>query len=363
MTETILVVDDDPFMFEYIQAVVENAYELRHCVNGASCLQMISEIRPALVLLDVHMPDMNGYEVCRQLREDSNFDDLAVVFISAACAAEDRLAAYDAGANDYLTKPIAPKELLHKVAAAISSRQEMQQLRANSAEAFSVAMSAMSDASAFGRILTLFRMMFSATSQEAIGQQLLDTLLEMDAQATVQIRGKKQTFTRDTQGRSSPMEEVMLRNMSNSANRISEFGQRMAFVYGPVSLLIKNAPADEGARGRLRDYGAFMAEGASERVTAMERASLEDLLRHAEETLGTIASEYQLQQTTMVNAFNVMLEDFQNALLHTGLTAKQEDEMISIVQTAMLHARDTQARGLAIDQHLKSLKQRFDEHR
>lgn len=363
MNETVLIVDDDPFMFEYIHAVLGASYQLSHCIDGATCLQQITDIRPALVLLDVNMPDMNGYEVCRTLREDSNFDDLAVVFISAACETEDRLAAYDAGANDYLTKPIPPRELQHKVAAAISSRLEMRQLRANSAEAFSVAMSAMSDASAFGRILTLFRTLFSSTSHEQVGQQLLDTLQEMDAQATVQIRGKKQTFTRDTQGRSSPMEEVMLRNMSNSASRISEFGQRMAFVYGPVSLLIKNAPQDEVARGRLRDYGAFMAEGASERVTAMERASLEHLMHYAEETLATIAREYQLQQTVMIDAFNVMLEDFQTALLHTGLTAKQEDEMISIVQTAMLHARDTQERGLAIDQHLKSLKQRFDENR
>lgn len=363
MAEAILVVDDDPFMFEYIKAVLGTSYELHHSTDGSSCLQMISEIKPELLLLDARMPGIDGFEVCKTLREDPGFDDLAVVFISASCEAEDRLKAYDVGANDYLTKPIAPKELQHKVAAAIQSRQELRQLRLSNAEAFNVAMSAMSDASAFGKILGLFRDMFTASSYEQLGELLLSTLRDMDCQATVQLRARKDTFTCDTSGRRSAMEEVMLRNMSATSARISEFGQRMVFVFGPVSILIKNAPDDDGARGRLRDYAAFIAEGACERVKAMDRASLEELMAFAEETFSTIQHEYQAQQTTMINAFNVMLEDFQGALLHTGLTAKQEDEMIGIVQTAMLHARDTQQLGQVIEGRLQLLKQRFEEHR
>lgn len=361
--QSILVVDDDPFMFEYIKAVLGDRYTLHHSADGAHCLQVISEIQPALVLLDARMPGMDGFEVCRSLREDSNFDDLAVVFISASCEAEDRLRAYDVGANDYLTKPIAPKELVHKVASAISSRQEIRELRASNLEAFSVAMTAMTDAGTIGRILNLFREMFAAESFQQIGRQILAMLSEMNIQATVQIRGRKEVFTEDTTGRQSAMEAVMLRDMSKSSQRISEFGSRLSVVYGPVSLLVRNAPDGEAERGRLRDYAAYIVEGAAERVKSMDGASLEALVDHTEKVLNTIAADYGRQQTTMINAFNLMLEDFQHALLHTGLSAQQEDELITIVQTAMLHARDTQALGQAIDKHIQDLKQRFAAER
>ena len=359
MAETVLVVDDDPFMYEYFKAVLGSDYRVLHAADGSVCLQTISDLHPDVVLLDVHMPGMDGYEVCRAVREDAAFDDLAIVFVSARCEPEDRLHAYDAGANYFLTKPVAPAELQHRVAAVLKSRAETRQLKASAAEAFSVAMSAMGDAAVFGQIVSMFRALFAARNEEEIMQAVLPVLKDSSLQATVQIRQKHHTYTRDVDGRSSSMEEVMLKHMSTVDSRISEFGARMVFVYEPVSILVKNAPQDEAQRGKLRDYLAFVAEGAAERVKSLVAASSKALLEHTEEVLRKIESEYRAQQTATNTAFSVMMQEFEDALLYLGLHANQEESLIGILQTAMLHARDSQTHGLQIDAYLQELMQRF----
>ncbi len=112
----ILVVDDDEAFRSFVSELFESiGYRVRQLASGAAVLPAVAEERPAAVLLDVQLPGLNGYEVCRELRERYG-DSLAIVFISGErTAALDRVGGLLLGADDYLNKPVDPAELITRV--------------------------------------------------------------------------------------------------------------------------------------------------------------------------------------------------------------------------------------------------------
>ncbi len=114
----ILLVDDEPDILEILEYNISNeGYQVKRAKNGLEALKKASEWKPHLVLLDVMMPEMDGIETCEQLRKDANLADLIIVFLTARSEDYSQVAGLDAGADDYITKPIKPKVLLSKIKA------------------------------------------------------------------------------------------------------------------------------------------------------------------------------------------------------------------------------------------------------
>ncbi|MCI8910431.1 MAG: response regulator transcription factor [Oscillibacter sp.] len=115
--EKILVVEDEKSISHFISTVLNNnGYEAMQARTGSQALSMISSHCPDLIILDLGLPDMDGLEILRQLREWSS---LPVVVVSARSHERDKVTALDAGADDYLTKPFGTDELLARVRTAI----------------------------------------------------------------------------------------------------------------------------------------------------------------------------------------------------------------------------------------------------
>lgn len=112
----ILVVDDDEGFRSYLVAVLESAgYRTRHVATGSDAVEAAAGERPAAVLLDIHLPGLSGYEVCRRLR-DLYADSVAIVFLSGARTESlDRAAGFLLGADEYLVKPVDAGELVARV--------------------------------------------------------------------------------------------------------------------------------------------------------------------------------------------------------------------------------------------------------
>ena len=115
--EKILVVEDEKSIAHFISTVLNNnGYEAMQAVSGTEALSMISSHCPDLIILDLGLPDMDGLEILRQLR---NWSSLPVVVVSARSHERDKVDALDLGADDYLTKPFGTDELLARVRTAI----------------------------------------------------------------------------------------------------------------------------------------------------------------------------------------------------------------------------------------------------
>ena len=114
--QTILVVDDAESITQFIQQMLEDrGYSATGCSNGAEALRLAVEIRPDLILLDIMMPDVDGYSICAQLKADSKTKDIPVIFLSALNSSFDKVKAFKCGAVDYVTKPVQNDELMARV--------------------------------------------------------------------------------------------------------------------------------------------------------------------------------------------------------------------------------------------------------
>jgi two-component system, sensor histidine kinase and response regulator len=113
--ERILVVDDDELNIQIFEEILGDDYCLRCVSDGASALTEALRFRPGLVLLDVMMPGLNGYETARSMRELPELRYVKIILVSAKAMLTDRLKGYEAGADDYITKPFDHDELVAKV--------------------------------------------------------------------------------------------------------------------------------------------------------------------------------------------------------------------------------------------------------
>ena len=104
----LLLVDDEPTNLQVLRHVLQADYRLLFATDGARALQVAREQRPDLVLLDIMMPHMDGYAVCRALKADAATASIPVIFITALTDSQDETAGFDVGGVDYLTKPVSP---------------------------------------------------------------------------------------------------------------------------------------------------------------------------------------------------------------------------------------------------------------
>ena len=132
MAETaarILIADDHPQGVELLEAYLSGTpYSCRTAANGEEALKAIHDWRPDVVLLDIMMPRLSGFEVCKRLRQDPTTRTIGVIMITALDQPADVDRAVDAGTDDFLTKPINQAELLIRIRALLESRDQADDL-------------------------------------------------------------------------------------------------------------------------------------------------------------------------------------------------------------------------------------------
>lgn len=108
---SILVVDDQPNNLKVISSVLNEEYNLSIANSGEKALKILDKIKPDLILLDIMMPDMDGYEVCKRIKMQSHLQEIPIIFLTAKTDIEDIIKGFDLGAVDYITKPFNIKEV------------------------------------------------------------------------------------------------------------------------------------------------------------------------------------------------------------------------------------------------------------
>jgi two-component system, OmpR family, alkaline phosphatase synthesis response regulator PhoP len=111
----ILLVDDEKDIVEFIQYNLEQeGFKVIAAYNGSEALKYLSE-NPDLIILDIMMPEMNGYDVCKKIRSTAGFEYTPIVFLTAKSGEMDEILGLELGANDYIQKPISPRKLIARV--------------------------------------------------------------------------------------------------------------------------------------------------------------------------------------------------------------------------------------------------------
>ena len=131
----ILIVDDTLENIRFLSDfLTQQQYQVRKAISGQAALMAAKTSPPDLILLDVNMPGMTGYEVCQQLKQDPRTDSIPIIFLSAGNDLEDKIRAFQSGAKDYITKPFQLEEVLARVQTQLTIGQLQKQLEAQNAQ-------------------------------------------------------------------------------------------------------------------------------------------------------------------------------------------------------------------------------------
>ena len=130
-TPVILIIDDNPtnlnVLFEYLE---ESGFEVSVAQNGRSALEQVAQIHPDLILLDIMMPDLDGFEICRTLKKRVETNEIPIIFMTALTDASDKIKGFLAGGSDYITKPLQYEEVLARITAHLKLRNAEKQKQA-----------------------------------------------------------------------------------------------------------------------------------------------------------------------------------------------------------------------------------------
>jgi PleD family two-component response regulator len=130
----VIIVDDTPANLDLLAAILrDGGYDVRVANGGRRAVRVVGAHPPDLVMLDIQMPEMDGYEVCRQLKADPATNAIPVIFISALDDALDKVRAFEAGGVDYVAKPFQAEEVLVRVETQLELvrlRREVERLKA-----------------------------------------------------------------------------------------------------------------------------------------------------------------------------------------------------------------------------------------
>ena len=116
----VLIVEDERDVAELLRYHLDReGYEVVIVANGADAVKRIRDVRPAIVLLDIMVPHLNGWEVCRRLKQDAETSEIPIIMVTGRVEEGDKVLGFELGADDYITKPFSPRELIARVRAVV----------------------------------------------------------------------------------------------------------------------------------------------------------------------------------------------------------------------------------------------------
>ncbi|MGY8836446.1 MAG: response regulator [Enterobacterales bacterium] len=298
----ILAVDDEPFNLEIIEEILEELdFELQVATSGPECLNMVEGYMPQVILLDVSMPQMNGYEVCKALKANQNTAHIIVVFVSARGTVEERMEGYSVGAEDYIVKPFGHDELKSKLKNLNQVLVEKQSLEKQVEDATSTAFNAMANSSEMGKIVNYVENIGFINDPQELGKALIDCLQSFDLQSNVEFRESNEISHFALNGVCSPI-VVELFEMLKNKGRLHEFSHRILVNYELISLLILNMPDhDPDKHGRIRDHVCFIVSVTEQQLRAI---TTKKMLEAQQAKLNAVASTVHSKFHGLISLLN-----------------------------------------------------------
>jgi DNA-binding response OmpR family regulator len=325
----ILVVDDDAFALDMLKANLEGVHTVEAVGDGAQALRRAHEQAFDLLLLDVEMPELDGYSTCLQLRAGGLNAHTPVMFLSGRTELDERLRGYAVGAQDYLSKPFEVEELLIKADRLIAQHRAQQSLTRALSEAKSAALASANRVDETTVLLDFLRAAGQCQDALALVDRLIDALQAYGFEACVRVVGAGEAVSRSARGAASALECNLLDHLQarDPAERLHAFGAHTGFHGGRLLLFVRGLapdglagkPATQERPRRLRDLINLLLEGALQRLAALdERAALQRRVQQAQQGVD--------------GAFGALERAFEQHFVPLGLSPAQEDQLIELLR-------------------------------
>jgi CheY-like chemotaxis protein len=363
----VAVVDDNKLQRLILTRLLESEYRINAFASGDELLANPHAFDA--ILLDIEMPGRNGYEVCRLLRAKPESAQTPIIFVSSHDTAPERVAAYEAGGDDFVTKPIAVDELRYKLTGIIEHRHQLHMLADQSSAAQQVAFTAMSSMGDLGVVIEFLRTSTLARDYPAIADQLLKAMQAWNLRGAVQIRGHGGSLERTSDGTMSPLQSSVLETLRD-IGRIFEMGSRAIINYQHVSLLVENLPThDPDKVGRLRDDLAVLAESADMRIAGLDamnerdqqKFGIVDALAELRLALARVSEQTRSNRLVGQNMVLESMEQIAHTLGTLGLTENQQNYVDDLIKETQDESRQYFDEAANLDTEFSELLRRLEK--
>ncbi len=362
----ILIVDDNVANVTLLERALEKAYSIEKVYGGKEALEVMRKSQFDILLLDVSMPEYDGYKVCKLVRQSTLNKNIPVIFISALVELKDKLKGYEAGGQDYIEKPIKIPELIQKVELAVSNSKEIETLNEQVSYATQTAMTALTNNSEQGIIISFMEQSFHADTVNELINLLTSSIAQYSIDCCVQIRMQNQNMSACTsEVKISRLENDLLEKAVN-ADRIVTLGKRGIFNSPRVSILVRNMPTeDEGLYGRLVDHLAVIVVAADARCKHIEmqqdklgsrNKALDQVVEIADEEIEKLQEQFVHFREEVKRIMSELQTDIEDSLTEFKLTESQEDHFYKILGQGENEVTELLEFGVVVEESLGRIK-------
>lgn len=352
----ILVVDDEPFNQQILEDILEDEYELTFANNGQECLEMMNQVCPNLILLDVNMPIMDGLQTCQRLRDNPQNNNLPIIFISALATEEERLQGYRAGGDDYVTKPFSSTVLLNKIELILENQDKLQVLNEQLIGTQEALQTSFASTGELTEIIQFLRESSRYDDLEELIRSVFSVMQSMNLTSCLSISAFEPTQYHSSE-RQLSSEDVKLINLHKDNERIITIGNNLIFNTPSATLLIKNLPEDEAVVGRYRDNFAILADGLNARIQNIayekemqgQKSSLTSLVKHTKVSLNQVSKTTETHRIEHTKILSDLAQDVEELFFNLGLTETQEKAIMNEIDKIEQETENLYEEGVKTD--------------
>jgi len=339
----ILAIDDDNISHKFIHRALDEQFETTSAYNGEQGIAFAMRDQPNIILLDVEMPGLTGYEVCEKLKQLPETKSIPVVFLSGRSSMQERMQGFDVGADDYLTKPFESANLVAKINVLLRYDDQQKSLLKEVEAAKNTAHIAMTGSSELGQIIQLIEQSYILKSIEELADYTLKYTESLGLHCSLLIKKREEYSHFTSTGTISPLELELLKKLRNN-NRFNDFSCRTQINFPNISILIKNMPIEDREKyGRIKDLMPAILGPLDSKIRAQNvedtikshAIALNSSFQNIKEAIQMLNYSLRENSKSSHQILREMLDGLSLSLPGMGLESDQEEYILDCIETAI----------------------------
>jgi len=370
MSATILIVDDMADNRLLLDALLSDKYTIQLAESGQQCLDMVSEKKPDLTLLDLVMPVMDGFEVCEKLKDNYDTQNIPVIFITSSTCDDEKLKAYELGADDFINKPFNHDELTAKISKTLSGVASINEAKELANAAQQAALIAMTNSSELGMIIKFMESAGESESFEELAAQLDEVTQGFGLVCCFHFEFDDYSLNIGNGCVDGSLEARMIAE-ARKVGGIIGHGKRMFFNQKYVSMLVKNMPVDDDDKcGRYKDNLAVLLSSANgiAKTLGVEQSMMQQRRQLIKTTFDSTYERTQhvmglvnLLESNTVHVVQDIRSTFEEALFSLALTEDQENYLMGIFDAGMEKMETVKETATEVETAMKTVVAAFEQ--
>ncbi len=359
----VLVVDPDPIHQEILDSMLGASMTLILANSASEALELFDFKHPDLVLLEVDIPDINGYDLCKQIRDRSGETGCAIIFLAEAMSLEDKMVGYRYGCDDFISKPFQPEEVATKAKRTLEIKKVQKKILKDSSDAMHTALIAMKQSSDMGLILRFMEGNSTCRGFDSLGQSLIELLENFSLEGRLIFKVKPRNIF---VGGAADKLDVDKFKLCFEQDRFIGKGEQLVVNQKNVSLIITNMPVkNPQSYDELKDILGMLMNSVEARTQSImmdlelmddQAIGLENMLEKCNQRMSKVSSTVAGHHDGQSIISETLVHEIKDICASLSLSDNQETSILDIFNGALGKLADSYSHVLHIEGDLKMIK-------